>query len=88
MIKIILIQITVAILFDAIILFLAEEEDLQEFGKFKPFRSVQYSGKKYPEYAVDGFIGGLKVFTVFLFVLHSEFKCIFSQTCVFHLQTR
>ncbi|XP_062589229.1 uncharacterized protein LOC134250886 [Saccostrea cucullata] len=34
-----------------------EERDLREFGKFKPFTSVQQDGGNNADYAVDGFIG-------------------------------
>ncbi|XP_062589196.1 uncharacterized protein LOC134250867 [Saccostrea cucullata] len=40
----------------------AEEMGLQEFGKFKPFRSVPNAGDNYPDYPVDGFIGTLNSF--------------------------
>ncbi|XP_061178746.1 uncharacterized protein LOC133187405 [Saccostrea echinata] len=40
----------------------AEEKDLQEFGKFKPFRSVLHAGDNFPDYAVDGFVDTLNSF--------------------------
>jgi hypothetical protein len=39
-------------------IFADEDKDLQEFGKFKPVRSVPHLGKYYPQYAVDGSLGG------------------------------
>ncbi|XP_048738543.2 uncharacterized protein LOC125653234 isoform X2 [Ostrea edulis] len=39
-----------------------EDKDLQEFGKFKPFRSVPHRGNYDPQYAVDGSVDALNHF--------------------------